>query len=163
MLCDVLLKALALHEGAGYALEGEISERKLVAAREAMEIPPDERVLALLDTTLLGNGRAGLAVGERGLYFVSNGSGARVHHLTWGLFLNETMVMDDEMIYVQLGAGRAVYPSLRPGLSMFTTARIYALLMDLRTTLRLARRGGRRAAPRGGGAPPPAAPRGRGG
>ncbi len=142
MLNEVLLRALGLHEGAGYALEGEISERKLVAAREAMEIPPEERVLALLDTTLLGSGRAGLAVGERGLYFVSNGFGARVHHLTWGQFLRETMVMDDELGYVQLGAGRAVYPSLRPGLGMFTTARIYALLMDLRTTLRLAQREG---------------------
>lgn len=158
MLCEVLLKALTLHEGAGYALEGEISDRKLSAAREAMEIPPGERVLALLDTTLLGNGRAGLAVGEQGLYFVSNGAGARVHHMAWGEFLSQTMVMDDELGYVQLGAGRAVYPSLRPGLSMFTTPRIYALLMDLRTTLRLAMREGLLASALAQESAPPAAP-----
>lgn len=158
MLSEVLLRALALHEGAGYALEGEVSDRKLSAAREAMEIPPGERVLALLDTTLLGNGRAGLAVGEQGLYFVSNGAGARVHHMAWGEFLSQTMVMDDELGYVQLGAGRAVYPSLRPGLSMFTTARIYALLMDLRTTLRLAMREGLLANALAQESAPPAAP-----
>ena len=59
-------------------------EKKIINARAAFPVPPDEYIFALTDTTLFGSGKTGLAITKRGLRWV-NGSSTKtnIRALTW--------------------------------------------------------------------------------
>jgi hypothetical protein len=61
-----LLEELA---GDGVHVAPHIPERKVRNAREAMRIPPEESVLALVDTTVFGSAKEGMVVATRGIYW----------------------------------------------------------------------------------------------
>lgn len=65
-----------------FRVEGFIPERKLANAVAAFPIPPDERVLALLDSTSFGSNKTGMAIGTRGIY-CRNMFGANSGFLSW--------------------------------------------------------------------------------
>jgi len=59
-------------------------EKKIINARAAFPVPPDEYILALTDTTLFGSGKTGLAVTKRGLRWANGGSTkTNVRALSW--------------------------------------------------------------------------------
>lgn len=62
----------------------DIPARKERGAREAMRIPPDEGVLALVDATVFGSGKDGLVIGTRGIYWRNNIVGGSDNgRMTW--------------------------------------------------------------------------------
>ena len=59
-------------------------EKKIVNARAAFPVPPEEYILALTDTTLFGSGKTGLAVTKWGLRWANGGSTkTNVKALSW--------------------------------------------------------------------------------
>ncbi|MDQ7778201.1 MAG: hypothetical protein RDV41_00635 [Planctomycetota bacterium] len=71
-----LLTALRRHlTTAGFHVAPDIPPKKLAAALKSCGVPSAERVLALLDCTVLGSATDGLLVGLEGVYYHNDWSG----------------------------------------------------------------------------------------
>ncbi len=65
---DELLQVCASFTGDNYYVGREIPQKKLANARKHYEIPPQELIVALIDTTAFGSAKNGLAICETGIY-----------------------------------------------------------------------------------------------
>jgi GYF domain 2/Helix-hairpin-helix motif len=80
-----VLRELMAGAGLGALVAPGIPAKKLGKAADAMRIPPDETVQALVDDTVFGSAKVGMAVGTRGIYWnnpmLSGGEGRP--HRSW--------------------------------------------------------------------------------
>jgi len=85
-----------------------ISEKKLANARECYSVLPSDPVLLLVDTTVFGSAKTGLAVTESGLYWrnASNEDGHEASPLHWDdlAALDPPLNRDAESVEFQPGA-----------------------------------------------------------
>ena len=66
---EKLLEVCTNYIGGGYYVDRAIPPKKLATAHEHFPIPDTERVVALIDSTVTGRGKAGLAICNGGIYW----------------------------------------------------------------------------------------------
>lgn len=75
-----------------YYVGDVIPEKKLANARKRYPIPDQERVVALIDTTVFGSAKAGLAIGETGLYWRNATTKTKQTYMSWREFAGAPIV-----------------------------------------------------------------------
>ena len=69
-----------------FYLKDAIPQKKLANARKVFPIPPQEKVIAYMDTTLFGSGKTGLAITRWGLRWVNDIMTSPITALSWEEF-----------------------------------------------------------------------------
>ncbi len=80
---DDLLQVCARYSAQNYYVGDLIPAQKLANARKRYPIPQQERVVALLDVTVFGSAKAGLAVGETGLHWRNANTETKRTYMSW--------------------------------------------------------------------------------
>ena len=88
-MIKVIEKICMGYTGMGYQYGENISSKKEKNARQYFNIPNEERIIALIDGTLMGSCKNGLAICDNGLYW-SN---------PWMTKTNITRMMWDEYVF----------------------------------------------------------------
>ncbi|MFO7583143.1 MAG: hypothetical protein R6W69_00320 [Anaerolineales bacterium] len=87
-----------------FYFDDSIDEKRMKAARERFNIPPDEKIWLLYDNTLLGTNREGFAVCESGLYWRNDWTSASKRTcLSWNDFASRTISLKE--MEIKLGRG----------------------------------------------------------
>lgn len=91
----------------GYHVGENLPSKKLDNARVNFSIPETERVVALIDATVFGSSKFGLAICEGGVYWRNDWT-TRTNRtfLSWGEFASSTVTTEDKSFgVVELGKG----------------------------------------------------------
>lgn len=107
---DDLFQICAKYTGDKYYVDEVIPEKKLANARKHFPIPPVERVVALIDATVFGSAKTGLAISEEGIRWHNgsnnNAKGPKSVFLPWDKFASAPINYRGMInISVQIGEG----------------------------------------------------------
>ena len=104
-LAESLLAICRLYEDvAQFYSEGAIPEKKLVNARQSLEIPEGERVLMLCDSTVFGSSKTGFAICEGGIYWNNDwATPTKRKRLNWVEFAERQARIDKFAIDLERG------------------------------------------------------------
>lgn len=80
---DDLFQVCVKYTAADYFVGDVIPENKLVNARKSYPVPEQERIVALLDTTVFRSAKNGLAIGETGLHWRNSSVETSRTYLSW--------------------------------------------------------------------------------
>ena len=129
---EILLAVLRNHMGAGYFVYPNIPDKKLSNALKTCEVPEEEKILAIIDATVMGNAKHCLAIGQGGIYVHNDWSGKTPgrHYYSYKDFLTLNIERSGayEVMLGNVGFNTA-------GASMKKDA-IVSLLQDLQRKLR---------------------------
>lgn len=89
---DAIVDICANYSGADYYVEDMIPVAKLANARASFPIPNREHVIMLIDATVFGSAKNGLAIGESGIYW----------HNDWTTKSNKTFLDWNEFIEAEI-------------------------------------------------------------
>ncbi|PJI07516.1 MULTISPECIES: DUF4339 domain-containing protein [Clostridium] len=81
-----------------YYYKDSIPEKKIINAKKAYPLPDSEKIIALCDSTISGNGKNGLVICESGV-FLKNMT-QKVRHVTWDDFITRTIAIQNSAICV---------------------------------------------------------------
>ncbi|OCA87833.1 hypothetical protein A8F94_08305 [Bacillus sp. FJAT-27225] len=94
------------YSNASYYVEELIPAKKLQAARENYSIPADEEVFALIDATIFGSAKNGLAICSGGLYWNNDWTTvSRKTSVLWDIFRDATIKVKGKW-ELEIGHGR---------------------------------------------------------
>ncbi len=79
-----LFRVCVKYTAQNYYVGDVIPQNKLANARKRYPIPEQERVVALIDTTIFGSAKTGLAVGETGLHWRNANTQTQRTYMSWG-------------------------------------------------------------------------------
>lgn len=106
---DEFLAICAKYTGMGYYVIN-IPDHKLRNALVSFKIPDDETVIALIDCTLSGSCKDGLAICESGIYWHNSWvTRTNITYLSWDEFVNALLVLKDNDLYFFDGAILGAY------------------------------------------------------
>ena len=112
---DALKKICFSYSSDRYYVERLVPEDKLGKARSAFLIPPDEKIIALVDATVLsGLGDRGFAIGVNGIYWYNDNYSDRQKDTGKGLNWNEfatTSIKYKQENVIEIGTGNAFWIS----------------------------------------------------
>lgn len=94
----------AQYSGPGYHVEDSIPDKKLKTAKECFPIPSAEKVIALVDGTVLGTAKNGLIIGRKGIYWNNWQVPTQKTSLTWEQF-SRVKIQRQGKFEIQLGEG----------------------------------------------------------
>lgn len=102
---DQILSICADYSGTGYYVADLIPSSKLSNARDSFPIPARERVIALVDATVFGSAKNGLAIGASGVYWHNDWTTSTAQtFLNWEEFI-QVRIRKKGMYDVELGTG----------------------------------------------------------
>lgn len=132
---DGMIDVCARYSGAKYYVGELIPERKLANASKSMNIPPDEHVIALIDATVFGSSKEGMAIGMSGIYWKNINAWATVNnYLSWDEFKAADVQKIDKSS-VSLGQGNVFYTGfaieMNDLLELLTRLRAYVANEDI--------------------------------
>lgn len=106
---DELLRVCAKYTGANYYVDELIPQKKLSNARSRFPIPDTERVVALLDTTVFGSNKIGMAVCESGIRWRNTNAQTNKTRLSWDEFATVNIVDKGKLTgKIELGDGNVL-------------------------------------------------------
>jgi hypothetical protein len=110
---EELFSVCAKYEGDQYYVGEAIGQKRLTNAHMRLPIPDTERIIALIDTSTWGNGKAGLALCEGGIYW-NNGWGAPAKtyrtSLSWAQFASVSIEFKEEPANIlEIGKGNLFF------------------------------------------------------
>lgn len=103
-----LFRVCAEYAGDGYYVGEAIGQKRLTIAHTRFPIPETERVIALIDTSMLRRGKTGLALGEGGVYWRNDWTAPKTYKtsLSWAEFAAVSITFKDKPANtVELGKG----------------------------------------------------------
>ncbi len=113
---EKLFKVCVKYLSDGYYVGDAIPPKKLDGARASFPIPETERVVALIDTTVFGNNKTGLAFCEGGIYWRNDWTTKTNRtFLSWDEFASSTLTSEGKPSgTVELGEGSVLNLSGSP-------------------------------------------------
>jgi hypothetical protein len=104
---EELLKICIKYVADGYYVDDRIPENKLSNAKYHFPVPSTERVIALIDSTIFGSNKAGLAICDGGVYWRNDWSTkTNRNFLSWDEFASSGTVAEEETYKaIQLAEG----------------------------------------------------------
>ena len=128
---DDLFQVCAKYTAPDFFVGAVIPEKKLVNARNRYPVPDRERIVALLDTTVFGSAKTGLAIGETGLHWRNASAETSRTYMSWREFASVPLTPKGVMPpKIEMGKGVAVELS-SGGLSKKDAAKLLADLQHL--------------------------------
>jgi|GEM_PF-2538944 len=104
-----ILEICGDHAFAELGMGDEIPAKKLRNAREHIPIPESERVLALMDSTVFGSNKEGMAVCTTGIYWKNDWAVKSAEgYLSWAELLGARVEEDAKLAIVLLGGGNRI-------------------------------------------------------
>ena len=108
-----LFKVCAKYEGDGYYVGDAIGQKRWANAQTHLRIPDTERIVALIDTSVLKSGKIGVAVAEGGIYWRNDWTAPTKTYRTslpWAEFASVPIVFKDKPAnIVELGKGSVFF------------------------------------------------------
>jgi hypothetical protein len=105
----VLMDALGSVQAANYHIYGAIPSDKLVNAHQYLGVPATETILALIDTTMVGNCKTGLAITPAGLFWRNDWTASEKQGTAkWEELVESAMPIKRKMFDLVLGGDKVV-------------------------------------------------------
>ncbi len=131
---DDLFQVCIKYTAADYFIGDVIPEKKLVNVRKRYPVPDQERIVALLDTTVFGSAKTGLAIGETGLHWRNASVETNRTYISWHEFASVPITTKGILPPPKIAMGKdAVVELLGSGLSKDDVVK---LLTDLQYLIR---------------------------
>lgn len=88
-MIDIIKRECCKYIEYGYYYGPKISKKREVTARECLNIPSNEEVIALVDSTITGNSKKGVAICTTGIYWTNPWSvDTNINYISWENFIN---------------------------------------------------------------------------
>lgn len=81
-----------------YYYKDSIPEKKIINAKKSYPLPDSEKIIALCDSTISGNGKNGLVICESGIFLKNLAQ--KVRNVTWDDFITRTIAIQQSAICV---------------------------------------------------------------
>ena len=106
---DALFQVCAQYTAPDFFVGAVIPEKKLINARNRYPVPDRERIVALLDTTVFGSAKTGLAIGETGLHWRNASAETSRTYMSWRELASVPLTLKGVMPpRIEMGKGVAV-------------------------------------------------------
>lgn len=142
------------YSGSGYFVGENIPDKRLNNALAHMKVPTNDRVISLIDTTLTGSAKHGLAICESGLYWSNNWTTKSTRtHLSWNEFSTVSIRIGNDITEseIELGEGNL----LNTAGSFFEKEKTLQLLKELQYLCKYTTNSQDKTVPRDNFSPPP--------
>lgn len=103
---EVILPVLRAFPQRDFYVESEIPPKKLAKAIKACNVPNNERILGLIDCTVLGSAKNCLLLGRDGIYYRSASGPNMIKYSDFRLCTFETVLLSRQ---ISVGGGRRIY------------------------------------------------------
>ncbi len=106
MIEEQLLAIINGYSCTGYYKFGSIPAKKLEAAIQHYPVDPSDTVLALIDATIMGSAKIGMAIGLKGIYWANDWTvKTKKNFLSWDELSSNSCGISKSIYNVQLAAG----------------------------------------------------------
>lgn len=143
---DDLFQICVKYSASNYYVDEVIPEKKLANARKHYPVPGQERIVALIDTTVFGSAKTGIVIGDTGLYWRNASQETQRTYLSWTQ-LAEISVVPKGILNTRIELGSNIVVELSG--SAFSKDEVASLLSEIQYLIRSPSRARTSARPRG--------------